>query len=226
MKEYKVGQIVTIKGTKTRVTKSNGSCEGCIGQKIEGVRLCHTCECRNSHRVDKNDIIFKPIDSTPTPKDVNNALGASNQSEFPLPPENMRVWIRGNRERGEEVIKALTDLGAKNIINQSGDQEEFVYFITIKGLIDIVSVGSDEASWVSILYKEINLPWKPKDKELVWCWNASIPYGKCLRFYDAKNNCTFDTLNGSRDCSEFYYYAPYKGEWPDWAKEAQKKLED
>ena len=226
MKEYKLGQIVTVGRVKTRVTKSNGSCEGCIGQKIEGARLCHTCECRNSYRVDKNDIIFKPIDSTPTPKDENSALDESKHSEFPLPPENMRVWIRGNKERGEEVIRALTDLGAKNINKRSGECEDAIYSVDKHNKIDCLSTDSDIASLVVNFYKEIKLPWKPKDKELVWAWDENFHFGKMLMFYDSKNRRSFNTVLGNRTGYRHDHYAPYEGEWPEWAKEAVKKLEE
>ena len=224
MKEYKLGQIVTVGRVKTRVTKSNGSSEGCIGLKIDGHLLCHTFECRNSYRVDKNDIIFKPIPSVH--KDENSALGESIQSEFPLPPENMRVWIRGNKERGEEVIKALTDLGAKNINKRSGECEDAIYSVDKHNKIDCLSTDSDIASLVVNFYKEIKLPYKPKDKELVCCWDDDYPFSRYLVFYDAKNNRVFRSGDGSRLGAKFSHYAPYEGEWPEWAKEAVKKLED
>ncbi len=236
MKEYKVGQIVTINGVKTRVTKSGGCCKGCICNENEYEDTCDSYECRCTRRSDHTDVIFAPLSSTHTPtnnesgvvasREEENVLDAKKQAEFPLPPENMRVWIRGNKERGKDVIKMLTDLGAENPSNYLGDDVNTIYSIDKYNQVNWLDIHSNTASLIANFYKEINLPWKPKDKELVWCWNASIPYGKCLRFYDAKNNCTFDTLNGSRDCSGFYHYAPYEGEYPQWAKDAQKKLEE
>ena len=166
MKEYKVGQIVTIKGTKTRVTNAPStlfSCKECIF----GGNGCEDYECRGSHRYDSNWVIFKPIpipkasnkqSGVVIPKDENNALGASRRSEFPLPPENMRVWIRGNKERGEEVIRALTDLGAKNINKRSGECEDAIYSVDKHNKIDCLSTDSDIASLVVNFYKEIKLP--------------------------------------------------------------------
>ena len=235
MKEYKVGQIVTINGVKTRVTKVSNilfSCSECIF----GGNGCEGYECRRRHRSDDNWIIFKPIPPNhkasnkqsivAAPKHGNSTLDESKQPEFLLPPENMRVWIRGNKERGKDVIKMLTDLGAENPSNYLGDDVNTIYSIDKYNRINWLDIHSNTASLIANFYKEINLPWKPKDKELVWCWNASIPYGKCLRFYDEKNNCTFDTSNGSRDYSGFYHYAPYEGEYPQWAKEAKSKLEE
>jgi hypothetical protein len=234
MKEYKVGQIVTIKGTKTRVTNAPStlfSCKECIF----GGNGCEDYECRGSHRYDSNWVIFKPIpipkasnkqSGVVIPKDENNALGASNQSEFPLPPENMRVWIRGNKERGKEVIKALTDLGAVNTDNYYGYYITALYYITNLNTIDWAAIGSNTAALIANFYKEIKLPWKPKDKELVWCWDDDYPFSRYLAFYDAKNNRVFRSGDGSRLGVKFSHYAPYEGEWPEWAKEAVKKLED
>jgi len=68
--------------------------------------------------------------------------------------------------------------------------------------------------------------WEPEDKELVWAWSDCKRFERCLRFYDAKNNCTFNGAAGNRDGFIFQHYAPYEDEWPNWAKEAYKMLED
>lgn len=64
------------------------------------------------------------------------------------------------------------------------------------------------------------------DKALIWCWEDGKEYGRVLVFYDAKNNKTFCTANGYRTGDRYSNYELYKGEYPEWAKEAQKKLED
>ena len=74
-------------------------------------------------------------------------------------------------------------------------------------------------------YKEIKLPWKPKDKELVWAWDDDWPCGRSLIFYDGEHNRSYD-FKGEKGGMYFSHYAPYEGEWPQWAKEAKKKLED
>ena len=53
----------------------------------------------------------------------NKKAKVGETTKFSLPPDKMRVWIRGNKERGKEVIKALTDLGAKDKYNQGGGSE-------------------------------------------------------------------------------------------------------
>jgi len=51
--------------------------------------------------------------------------------------------------------------------------------------------------------------------------------GKDLRFYDAEHKCTFTAISGVRDG---YRYENYRKlmpwEYPDWAIEAQKLLEN
>ena len=68
------------------------------------------------------------------------------------------------------------------------------------------------------------------DKALVWCWNDNCIAARSLGFYDAKNNSIF-TLYGERDTGKIpldfiYHIELYKGEYPEWAKEALIKLED
>jgi len=82
--------------------------------------------------------------------------------------------------------------------------------------------AKDEEFEEDIIYEE----WEPEDKELVWCWNDGYPFSRCLRFYDKKNKLTFNSDYGERGSAKFDNYAPYEVEWPDWAKEAQKKLKD
>ena len=153
----------------------------------------------------------------------------SKNAEFPLPPEKMRVWIRGNKERGSEVIKALTDLGGENNYKETGKSDDCIYYIDFYMNSNIITsdyIESQPSRFVANLYNEIKLPWKPKDKELVWAWDKYSILGRAARFYDAKNNCVFFADDGRRNGTPFQHYAPYEGEWPEWAKEAVKSLED
>ena len=236
MKEYKVGQIVTIKGTETRVTKHYG-CDGCIMEgKFSEWKFCKEHKCKMYQRSDGISIIFKPISDTHeaannqsdtiTPKQTNSALDESIRSEFPLPPENMRVWIRGNRDRGEEVIKILADLGAKDMKWPDGKDPNVLYYIDTDRIISSTKDSHLLAYFLMNNFKEIKLPYKPKDKELVWAWDDNFHFGKMLMFYDSKNRRSFNTVLGNRTGYSHDHYAPYEGEWPEWAKEALKKLEE
>ena len=57
-KEYKLGQIVTINGTKCRVAKSDNTCKGCIFRFTGG---CLGHKCSSSERKDGKSIKFEPI---------------------------------------------------------------------------------------------------------------------------------------------------------------------
>ena len=62
------------------------------------------------------------------------------------------------------------------------------------------------------------------DGQLVWCWENNQTHFKCLRFYDAKNKCTYYS-DGKKDGAFYENYAPFEGNYPDWALEAFKTLE-
>lgn len=319
-KEYKVGQIVTINGTKCRVTKEN-SCTGCILADAP-VRECLYCSGLARH--DGNSVIFKPITSKKekdtykvkksdlkgrikdfpievvqrmvncqveqgnkadvkifqlnpdvpicdgfdweetsegysfwhdviyhanfnlffkkhpiskahkasdeeigitVTKRGNSVLDAKETSEFQLPPKNMQVWIRGNKERGKDVIKMLTDLGAENPSNYLGDDVNTIYSIDKYNQINWLDIHSNTASLIANFYKEIKLPWNPKDKELVWAWDNGYSCGRFVKFYDNKHHCTYD-FTGDRGGFSYDNYAPYEGTYPEWAKEELLKLKD
>ena len=73
-------------------------------------------------------------------------------------------------------------------------------------------------------WTELKLPWKPKDKELVWAWDDYDDCRRIATFY-SKNNCSF-SYRGTRNGYKFDNYAPFDGEYPQWAKEALNKLEE
>ena len=62
------------------------------------------------------------------------------------------------------------------------------------------------------------------DGQLVWCWDNNDTHVKCLKFYDAKHECTYQ-CDGNRYGSVFDNYEPFEGNYPDWALEAFQTLE-
>ena len=62
------------------------------------------------------------------------------------------------------------------------------------------------------------------DGQLVWCWDNNDTHIRYLKFYDAKNECTYQ-CDGNRYGSVFDNYEPFKGNYPDWALEAFQTLE-
>jgi len=75
-------------------------------------------------------------------------------------------------------------------------------------------------------WKEVTNPDELCDKDLVECWDDDDTHGRLYRFYDTENECSFD-LDGTKNG---VYYDNYRKlmpwEYPDWAIEAQKTLED
>ena len=62
------------------------------------------------------------------------------------------------------------------------------------------------------------------DGQLVWCWDNDDTHVVTLRFYDAKNKCTYQ-FDGTEDGHDYDNYEPFEGNYPDWALEAFQTLE-
>lgn len=77
---------------------------------------------------------------------------------------------------------------------------------------------------VSPKKKEVK-KYQPKDKELVWVLDDIMIANRILCFYDAINNRCFN-YNGYRSGLGYDNYAPYEGEYPQWANIALKMLRD
>ena len=104
-----------------------------------------------------------------------------------------------------------------------------MYFLNWNAISDGEMSTSNTSSmpeypFIKEYYKEIVLPFKPKDKQIVWCWNNYFKYCKELRFYDAENNCTFTNDKGKRGGMEYDHYAPYKGPKEPWMDKALSHL--
>ena len=78
---------------------------------------------------------------------------------------------------------------------------------------------------------ETNVPLR--DKQPVWCWDNTDNFSRIVRFYDAKNKCTFSSYTGARGGDRYSSYEPIPmnddGSFPkgfEWMEEAQKQLKD
>ena len=136
------------------------------------------------------------------------------KSKLKLPIEVGRKYFT---EDGREIRIYATD-GA-GVLPIHGAILKECGWVASKWYID--GYNPDYENW-AIVYEE----WVPEDKELVWCWDNNAPFCRELRFYDSKNNCTFQAVTGKREGDSYDNYAPYEGEWPQWAKEAYEMLED
>ena len=61
------------------------------------------------------------------------------------------------------------------------------------------------------------------DGQLVWCWDRDCSHYRELRFYDAKNKSTYYS-SGKRLGFNYNKYAPFEGNYPQWALEAFQTL--
>lgn len=81
--------------------------------------------------------------------------------------EKKKVFIRGNKYRGDEIKDILTGLGATTEY-VSCDNDDYIYFITHENEISIALIGSEVARIIMDNYKEIELPQQPwKDGDIL-----------------------------------------------------------
>lgn len=80
--------------------------------------------------------------------------------------EEWKVYIRGNKDRGEEVIKVLTDL-VGGIVSLNGSNKDCIYFIDNDGTIDFEYLDSEEARNIMDNYTELRLPEQWKDGDIL-----------------------------------------------------------
>lgn len=81
-----------------------------------------------------------------------------------------KVYIKGVPNRGNEVVKALTDLGGKEpFYNGSYTNENFIFFINHKGEIDYEYLDTEQGQIIMDNYREITLSEKWNDGDLLIC---------------------------------------------------------
>lgn len=79
--------------------------------------------------------------------------------------DSQRIYIRGNKNRGDEIKDILTGLGAHPVTDISYNDDRFIYFINHENEIGIALIDSEVARIIMDNYKEIKLPeqWKNGD---------------------------------------------------------------
>lgn len=89
--------------------------------------------------------------------------------------EEWKVYIKGVPNRGNEVIKALTDLGAKNPFYYNGNNPSSLYYIGHDGNIHEEIEELTDSEYIQIImdnYRELKLPesekYKPKYGDMYW----------------------------------------------------------
>ena len=89
--------------------------------------------------------------------------------------DSQKVYIKGVKNRGAEVIKLLEDLGGINSYHCSGNYNTFYYYIGPDGNINCEDIGGNEVYlFLQEFYTEISLErekWKPENNEDYWYIN-------------------------------------------------------
>ena len=74
-------------------------------------------------------------------------------------------YIRGNKERGDEVIKMLREKGGNNPIGTLGNREDWFFFIDTDNNISYCDEHSNFAMLLQRYGTELHLPELPEKKE-------------------------------------------------------------
>lgn len=72
--------------------------------------------------------------------------------------ESQKIYIRGCKDRGDEVKDILTGIGATSVIDIKCDNDHFIYFINHDNEISVALVGSEVAKIIMDNYKEVKFP--------------------------------------------------------------------
>ena len=205
-KEHKIGE--RFKDGNTLLETVMGDCpecfysgNGCDNDDIHG-------PCCSQDRTDETDVFFKEM-----------------KEENKNKEEHFYIW--GVPNRGEEVKKLLKSKGVNCTLVSKEFFNKDVIIYKEHGVTLCIDkkIEPSLCNLITSNWTELKLPWKPKDKELVWAWDNNFECKRTLGFYDAKNFSLFG-ISGKREMCIRDNYAPFEGEYPEWAKEALNKLED
>ena len=107
-----------------------------------------------------------------------------------------KVFIRGNKERGSEVIKMLEDLGGVNSLCLKGKGELRLYYVNKDNQIKYVLPESESGILIQECFEELHLPEK---KELPNSWKEWIEQNsKVADEYFVADNCIIERINSER----------------------------
>ena len=111
-----------------------------------------------------------------------------------------KVFIRGNKERGSEVIKMLEDLGGVNSLYCAGARETLLYYINKHNHIDSVSFRGELGTIIQECFEELYLP--ESIKELPNTWEKWVELNsKVADEYFIAGGCTINRMNLERRAS-------------------------
>lgn len=153
--------------------------------------------------------------------------------------EEWKVYIKGVLNRGNEVIKILEDLGAKNCVHYTGCNSHCLFYINHKGVVDWVPLDNETGQIIMDNYREIKLSERWKDGDLLIDINRTeytifknYSFGNMFDSYIIVNKdnvksfsnllscyAKFYRLASDEECKQFYELLHKHGK--DW--DAEKK---
>ena len=81
--------------------------------------------------------------------------------------EEWKVYIKSIPGRGEEVIKTLTDLGAKNNTKYDFNEPEELFYIGHDGKVRVGFADTENGKIIMDNYRELHLPEQWKDGDVL-----------------------------------------------------------
>ena len=108
--------------------------------------------------------------------------------------ESQKIYIKGNKERGDEIKEILTGLGASPVAGIDCNNEFFIYYIDHDNKIALAVIDSEVGRIIMDNYKEIFLPPRPwKDGDILAVNHRVYRSGIYAVFRKYAENNTFDS---------------------------------
>lgn len=122
----------------------------------------------------------------------------------------IKKYIKGNKERGAEVIKALEELGGKNTLNLNGGYTSCFYHISAKGIIELTQISSTFGEAIQECFEEIKLPERHnvviKEPKQIYWFRATEDNAKNQALLDKLTDITgIDRLHTKLSNGTMYY---------------------
>lgn len=122
----------------------------------------------------------------------------------------IKKYIKGNSQRGAEVIKALEELGGVNCDRRKGIRTDCFYYIKENGIIDLVQYFTALGKVMQECFEEIKLPEQHnvaiKEPKQIYWFRATEDNAKNQALLDKLTDITgIDRLHTKLSNGTMYY---------------------
>ena len=189
---------------------------------------CPTFSAENDYLINDKYVEFRKVIYEGKEIEVKDVNKDSWITMIIKDPNEKFYWYRNMYRIKEDKfpISKKNDFMVVKFINKKDcevlfifDKEKASEFAEIGMLIKDENVNDKQ--WEDVLYDEKAGLW---DGQPVWCIDKDFEALRSLKFYDAKNKCTF-SYKGKRDGRVYDSYLPYEHITDDWIIEIYNKLE-